>query len=194
LQVRVLSGSFWKAPHFLGQWHVEIEIFPMTRLTGVGIILSLDASLVSGWSCCSIATQLSFKMSGIARNALQNHLYIFGFWQNEAREIRTPNLLIWSQTRCRCAIAPLIANSSIACLAQCIHSEQIIGTHHSNARHEDSFPMVSRFLCWAPYPMSAARSWRRLFQRFLLLAGRPNNYNTGTQDRTGDLQRVRLTS
>ena len=24
----------------------------------------------------------------------------------EAREIRTPNLLIWSQTRCRCAIAP----------------------------------------------------------------------------------------
>ena len=25
---------------------------------------------------------------------------------NEAREIRTPNLLIWSQTRCRCAIAP----------------------------------------------------------------------------------------
>ena len=27
----------------------------------------------------------------------------------EAREIRTPNLLIWSQTRCRCAIAPLTA-------------------------------------------------------------------------------------
>ncbi len=27
---------------------------------------------------------------------------------NEAREIRTPNLLIWSQTRCRCAIAPLL--------------------------------------------------------------------------------------
>ena len=26
--------------------------------------------------------------------------------ENEAREIRTPNLLIWSQTRCRCAIAP----------------------------------------------------------------------------------------
>ena len=28
-------------------------------------------------------------------------------WRNEAREIRTPNLLIWNQTRCRCAIAPL---------------------------------------------------------------------------------------
>ena len=30
----------------------------------------------------------------------------FGGQENEAREIRTPNLLIWSQTRCRCAIAP----------------------------------------------------------------------------------------
>ena len=28
--------------------------------------------------------------------------------QNEAREIRTPNLLIWSQTRYRCAIAPSV--------------------------------------------------------------------------------------
>jgi hypothetical protein len=26
--------------------------------------------------------------------------------ESEAREIRTPNLLIWNQTRCRCAIAP----------------------------------------------------------------------------------------
>ena len=32
---------------------------------------------------------------------------------NEAREIRTPNLLIWSQTRCRCAIAPHVC---------CLHS------------------------------------------------------------------------
>ena len=28
--------------------------------------------------------------------------------ENEGREIRTPNLLIWSQTRCRCAIPPLV--------------------------------------------------------------------------------------
>ena len=27
--------------------------------------------------------------------------------ENEGREIRTPNLLIWSQTRCRCAIPPM---------------------------------------------------------------------------------------
>ena len=27
--------------------------------------------------------------------------------RNEGREIRTPNLLIWSQTRCRCAIPPM---------------------------------------------------------------------------------------
>ena len=29
---------------------------------------------------------------------------------NEGREIRTPNLLIWSQTRCRCAIPPMNLN------------------------------------------------------------------------------------
>ena len=28
--------------------------------------------------------------------------------KNEGREIRTPNLLIWSQTRCRCAIPPML--------------------------------------------------------------------------------------
>ena len=41
------------------------------------------------------------------RNA---HAYMSQHRHNklEAREIRTPNLLIWSQTRCRCAIAPWI--------------------------------------------------------------------------------------
>ena len=28
--------------------------------------------------------------------------------KNEGRKIQTPNLLIWSQTRCRCAIPPMI--------------------------------------------------------------------------------------
>ena len=31
----------------------------------------------------------------------------FNHCKNEGREIRTPNLLIWSQTRCRCAIPPM---------------------------------------------------------------------------------------
>ena len=31
--------------------------------------------------------------------------------RSEAREIRTPNLLIWSQTRCHCAIAPLVRDT-----------------------------------------------------------------------------------
>ena len=35
----------------------------------------------------------------------------------EGREIRTPNLLIWSQTRCRCAIPPR-ANT---CVSMIIH-------------------------------------------------------------------------
>ena len=33
-----------------------------------------------------------------------------GSIRNEGREIRTPNLLIWSQTRCRCAIPPVMKN------------------------------------------------------------------------------------
>ena len=33
--------------------------------------------------------------------------------RNEGREIRTPNLLIWSQTRYRCAIPPLIRAAAI---------------------------------------------------------------------------------
>ncbi len=32
--------------------------------------------------------------------------------EGEGREIRTPNLLIWSQTRCRCAIPPVLNKSS----------------------------------------------------------------------------------
>ena len=43
--------------------------------------------------------------------------------QNEAREIRTPNLLIWSQTRYCCAIAPLAVKCiSIIVPGQTLHS------------------------------------------------------------------------
>ena len=34
--------------------------------------------------------------------------------RNEGREIRTPNLLIWSQTRYRCAIHPMLAMATSA--------------------------------------------------------------------------------
>ena len=41
-------------------------------------------------------------------NALPSYVRGFGGdYVNERREIRTPNLLIWSQTRCRCAIHPM---------------------------------------------------------------------------------------
>ena len=33
---------------------------------------------------------------------------------NEGREVRTPNLLIWSQTRCRCAIPPMSLASTLS--------------------------------------------------------------------------------
>ena len=32
---------------------------------------------------------------------------------HEAREIRTPNLVIWSHTRCHCAIAPIVASMAV---------------------------------------------------------------------------------
>ena len=35
----------------------------------------------------------------------------------ESREIQSPNLLIWSQTRCRCAIPPVVFTSRLAELA-----------------------------------------------------------------------------
>ena len=35
--------------------------------------------------------------------------------KNEARAIRTPNRLIWSQTRYRCAIAPLVPALTVEC-------------------------------------------------------------------------------
>ena len=40
------------------------------------------------------------------RSHISPYFYPCCHGANEAREIRTPNLLIWSQTRCRCAIAP----------------------------------------------------------------------------------------
>ena len=53
--------------------------------------------------------------------------------KDEGREIRIPNLLIWSQTRCRCAIHPMRTNAhtnfataliiaSIASLAQLVRA------------------------------------------------------------------------
>ena len=36
---------------------------------------------------------------------------------NEGREIRAPNHLIWSQTRCRCAIPPMAASTSTCVLS-----------------------------------------------------------------------------
>ena len=48
-------------------------------------------------------SQTRATLSGLESDAKQ--------FLNEGREIRTPNLLIWSQTRCRCAIPPLITVS-----------------------------------------------------------------------------------
>ena len=48
-----------------------------------------------------------YTLSNIYASHPRNEVDVMSWLRNEAREIRTPNLLIWSQTRCRCAIAPL---------------------------------------------------------------------------------------
>ena len=54
--------------------------------------------------------------------------------KSEGREIRTPNLLIWSQTRCRCAIPPLQGSSGI--YVWTMH-------HRRGTRRQRSFARVS---------------------------------------------------
>ena len=43
----------------------------------------------------------------LLRRCHQGHWTAATCSKHEGREIRTPNLLIWSQTRCRCAIPPM---------------------------------------------------------------------------------------
>ena len=61
----------------------------------------------------------------------------------EGREIRTPNLLIWSQTRCRCAIPPWkrsvekFIRDSLQCPAYprpAAHSETLAGNNSSKLK------------------------------------------------------------
>ena len=58
--------------------------------------------------------------------------------QTEDREIRTPNLLIWSQTRCRCAIPPSVCTYCFVELATwcgLMGWALLIGTGHDSLSH-----------------------------------------------------------
>ena len=58
------------------------------------------------------------NQSGVSDRFEKSHLQRRA--TNDRREIRTPNLLIWGQTRCRCAIQPmrLLASAEVTALAQ----------------------------------------------------------------------------
>ena len=78
--------------------------------------------------------------------------------QNEAREIRTPNLLIWSQTRYRCAIAPIdVKCISIALHKQTLHSicQEVLNVLGSLKYHILSHACIARH---APHRASCAAS------------------------------------
>ena len=69
---------------------------------------------------CSPRTEAASQRRG-PRGCQKRNEKGLGQWQSgremgrsndEGREIRTPNLLIWSQTRCRCAIPPMPSHPS----------------------------------------------------------------------------------
>ena len=67
--------------------------------------------------------------------------------QNEDREIRTPNLLIWSQTRYRCAISPVLnrarRHTSDTAINKCLnttrpvqHNNPHVGFHKERSNYK----------------------------------------------------------
>ena len=68
--------------------------------------------MVAQWTCSLSRVPGLVGRDSVADFLCLSNVLLWRFQTNqlgeyEAREIRTPNLLIWSQTRCRCAIAPM---------------------------------------------------------------------------------------
>ena len=67
--------------------------------------------------------------------------------KSERREIRTPNLLIWSQTRYRCATHPMLAIATSAIVA-CALQFLTVGLRAMRAIHWQQ----GSSMCWPPWP------------------------------------------
>ena len=83
--------------------------------------------------------------------------------QNEGREIRTPNLLIWSQTRCRCAIPP--ERRALGCGRGGAKPKQEKARTPKRggcawAASAPPPPFLSRSFCHAGFPWKARSLWR----------------------------------
>ena len=102
-----------------------IEPFARAGQQGLWRNSSASDSRSEGWEFESLWPQsMHRKLQQVALSGRSVVAKGFLPWwlplEYEAREIRTPNLLIWSQTRCRCAIAPSDPDLLTA-LAQQVH-------------------------------------------------------------------------
>ena len=100
---------------------------------------TMNASPAQQWwchrplACTNFGQRHDFKRLQLLRRS------VWGWWEvdgwanrwikNEAREIRTPNLLIWSQTRCRCAIAPCCESPNTAIPPNPHHPSHFLENH-----------------------------------------------------------------
>ena len=81
---------------YIAQWLERLTADQQVPGSNPGVPFYANASRTAPRACASRAKREHTSIR------VQNHPA-----ENEGREIRTPNLLIWSQTRCRCAIPPM---------------------------------------------------------------------------------------
>ena len=88
---------------------------------------------------------------------------------NEGREIRTPNLLIWSQTRCRCAIPPMTKIFDLRCAADLRIAYVIIDCITGVVEIKFNYSGVAQWLaCWAHNPKVRGSKPRSAISAFFL--------------------------
>ena len=106
--------------HFVGADTLAIIVVCSSSLRAK--VFTVSAAWSSGMILAQGARGPGFnsRSSPLAAHGMQTHpcgpasLPAIRHGKNEGREIRTPNLLIWSQTRYRCAIHPMLAMATSA--------------------------------------------------------------------------------
>ena len=101
------------------------------------------------------APHRSSRLIGHVHCALARHA------QNEAREIRAPNLLIWSQTRCHCAIAPPIKHVPATAFTTTCHLASSALTILSARAQPTTHPQGCSKTTWTVCP-SGLRGWTQV--------------------------------
>ena len=121
--------------------------------------------MLGKWRLWEWATSFeSTYLNQISSPTPQSSICFCRFFENEGREIRTPNLLIWSQTRYRCAIPPLelhARHSSSRRISTQVQSEKLTSPHKRIARwgHHNIWREVATVTRYSyPNPMKMTRN------------------------------------